>query len=340
MPDSQQQSRGGDVPSMTSGLGLGPTSQGEACMSASQLQDMGAALLPKVRDIDVDNAGIIVDVLLQGWTEHMPRLLSDARSLHSAVMDVQAKLGLISVAHLGPASSTSNPKPLEAITITPAAASCQETARESKEERPSLRASMTGMLSELVTGFQGALGVDIVAPKGSTSIGVGVSPKPQGSQVCDTPVGRPVVYAPAVPGFQGQAQGSVMQAHPAGAQSEAIFSSAHGSGCAQSGQPKSGGGYSGARASSPASYASVSYVGGQQSNPKSFPFPQIPENPQPRVSPADPTQRLIGSRELPTGSVDPAFFTIAKSIEQLQELQKKALRTGSPSATIKATRNS
>ena len=47
---------------MTSGLGLGPTTQGEACMSASQLQDMGAALLPKVRDIDVDN--IIVDVLL------------------------------------------------------------------------------------------------------------------------------------------------------------------------------------------------------------------------------------------------------------------------------------
>ena len=97
---------------MTSGLGLGPTTQGEACMSASQLQDMGAALLPKVRDIDVDNAGIIVDVLLQGWTEHLPTLLSDARSLHSAVMDVQAKLGLISVAHLGPASSTSNPKPL------------------------------------------------------------------------------------------------------------------------------------------------------------------------------------------------------------------------------------
>ena len=52
-----------------SGLGLGPTSQGEACMSASQLQDMGAAFLPKVRDIDVDNAGMKVDVLLQGWTE-------------------------------------------------------------------------------------------------------------------------------------------------------------------------------------------------------------------------------------------------------------------------------
>ena len=140
---------------------------------------------------------------------------------------------------------------VDATTITPAAASCQETARESKEERPSLRASMTGMLSELVEGFQGALGVEIAAPKGSTSIGVGVSPKPQGSHVCDTPVGRPIVYAPAAPGFQ------VMQAQPAGAQSEAIFSSAHGSGFAQSGQPKSGGGYSGARASSPASYASV-----------------------------------------------------------------------------------
>ena len=196
-------------------------------------------------------------------------------------MDEQAKLGLISVAHLGPASSASNPKPFQAITITPAAASCQETARESKEERPSLRASMTGMLSELVTGFQGALRVDIAAPMGSTSIGVGVNPTPQGSHVCDTPVGRPVVYAPAVPQFQGQAQGSVMQAQHAGAQSEAIFSSAHGSGFAQLGQPKSGGGYSGARASSPASYASVGYVGGQQSNPKSPPFPQIAENPQP-----------------------------------------------------------
>ena len=146
------------------------------------------------------------------------------------------------------------------------------------------------------------------------------------------------MYAPAAPGFQGQAQGSVTQAQPAGAQSVAIVSSAHGSGFAQSGQPKSGGGYSGARASSPASYASVGYVGGQQSNPKSLRFPQIPENPQPRVSPADPTQRLIGSRELPTGSVDPAFFTIAKSIEQLQELQKEALRTGSPSATIEGNK--
>ena len=55
-------------------------------------------------------------------------------------------------------------------------------------------------------------------------------------------------------------------------------------------------------------------------------FPEINRPPTPVVSPADPAQRGLGASNLPVNQ-DPALLTIARSIAQLQELQKEALRT-------------
>ena len=47
------------------------------------------------------------------------------------------------------------------------------------------------------------------------------------------------------------------------------------------------------------------------------------------VTPADPAHRSVGPRQLPVVQ-DSAFQTIARSIEQLQELQKEALKSAAP----------
>ena len=161
---------------------------------------------------------------------------------------------------------------------------------------------VSGMLADLMATVQGSGRVE--------NQGVSGFPLQSDSSQAPLPAGLPVSFTPLQGGLhERQTTTQSHQPCEAATLQGGVVGNGQGSGAAT----LSGG------VGSSLFGASTSHV----------PFPQINQRPNPPVTPADPAHRSVGPRQLPVVQ-DSAFQTIARSIEQLQEIQKEALKSAAP----------
>ena len=151
----------------------------EALPEQERLHVLGEALAARVRGYDSMYVGVIVDVLLQEPTTDILSMLRDPALLEQCVAEVQTKLGL--------ASTTSIPQP-SATPISPPSApqeySQPAVAVTAREHRNSWRATMSGMLSDLMSGVQGSVGPRVGQDRvDATGVVQGTGAVPQQSHV-------------------------------------------------------------------------------------------------------------------------------------------------------------
>ena len=303
-----------------------------------QLRVLGDALAVKVRGYDSQYVGVIVDVLLQLSTDEVKGLLEDPIALERSVAAVQQQLGLV--------ATTSFPDPnvtaptLQPISLTAAPQVATQTAplSNNREGRSSWRSSVTGMLSEIISGVQGSVGFrqgqgskpEDRSQGSNPVVPLCQPPRLQSEVNLEHPVTNPVSFGPLTQGCPSTALGQ--QPRPEVTLHLDSFPPRSSLGLPAASRSTDNGGLGigvddrvgvGGLGSS-----GVGLVQGDRPV-----FPEIRGTPAPVTSPADPAQRTLSSSNLPVHQ-DPAFLTIAKSIAQLQELQKEALRTQPGTASV------
>ena len=168
--------------------------------SQDRLRVLGDALAVRVRDYDSQYVGIIVDVLLQLPTSEVLGLLDHSDALERSVAAVQHQLGLPATTSIPaprnvapdpvgphiprsgaeqvPQGSMINRQPLaQSLTPAPQAAMQSVPISTSRETKASWRSSVTGMLSEIISGVQDSVGF---RPGQGSRQGVGLSNRGSG----------------------------------------------------------------------------------------------------------------------------------------------------------------